>query len=81
MSLSITQAVLGFTIDRSGLVYCSILSIRNVYKISQTFTKHFFHVNDGTQLGKPQKKIIFSGQSTKAFSPPPLPRLSGQKNG
>ena len=30
-------------------------------------------------LGKPQKKYLFSGQSTKAFSPPP-PRLSKQTN-
>ena len=30
-------------------------------------------------LRKPQKKLFFSGQSTEAFSPPPISRLSGPK--
>ena len=35
-----------------------------------------------SRLGKPQKSIFFSRQSSKAFSrPDPTPRLSGQKNG
>ena len=43
---------------------------------NQGTNNHLRHLD----LGKPQKIESFSGQSIKAFNPPPPPGLSGQNN-